>query len=294
MDNKITVVVADRTYTLTSPDKPEYIQKVANYVDEQVKKLAEASHASTLDAGIMTALNIADGYFKEQEAVAGFIPDDRKLAVEEYIDPSGNQKLVFHFPFGRRVNDALSRAYAYRLSNMMGANVSVTISDDSFMLGCPRTFDLDQLSGLIKGAELEQILRKSLKDSEIFKLRFRHTAARSFMILRNYMGRPISVNRQQVRSTYLLEALGNMDGVPVIEETYREVMEDDMEIRRLTPRECERLQGFPDDWTEIPYRGKPAEECPDGPRYKAMGNSMAVNVMRWIGNRIDMYEHGAL
>lgn len=72
------------------------------------------------------------------------------------------------------------------------------------------------------------------------------------------------------------------------------VMEDDMEIRRLTPKECERLQGFPDDWTKVPYRGKPAEECPDGPRYKAMGNSMAVPVMAWIGNRIDMYEHGAL
>lgn len=57
-------------------------------------------------------------------------------------------------------------------------------------------------------------------------------------------------------------------------------------VRRLTPRECERLQGFPDDWTLIPYRGKPAEECPDGPRYKAMGNSMAVPVMRWIGERI--------
>ena len=57
-------------------------------------------------------------------------------------------------------------------------------------------------------------------------------------------------------------------------------------VRRLTPRECERLQGFPDDWTLIPYRGKPAEECPDGPRYKALGNSMAVPVMRWIGERI--------
>ena len=170
-------------------------------------------------------------YFKEQDAVAGFIPDDRKLAVEEYIDPSGNQKLIFHFPFGRRVNDALSRAYAYRLSNMLGANVSVTISDDSFMLGCPRTFEIDKLQGLIHGGELETILRKSLKDSEIFKLRFRHTAARSFMILRNYMGRPISVNRQQMRSAYLLEALGNMEGVPVIEETYREVMEDDMDIK---------------------------------------------------------------
>lgn len=57
-------------------------------------------------------------------------------------------------------------------------------------------------------------------------------------------------------------------------------------VRRLTPRECERLQGFPDDFTAIPWRGKPADQCPDGPRYKAIGNSMAVPVMRWIGQRI--------
>ena len=54
-------------------------------------------------------------------------------------------------------------------------------------------------------------------------------------------------------------------------------------VRRLTPRECERLQGFPDDYTLTPHRGKPAA---DGPRYKALGNSMAVPVMRWIGERI--------
>jgi len=63
-----------------------------------------------------------------------------------------------------------------------------------------------------------------------------------------------------------------------------------MAIRRLTPKECERLQGFPDDWTKIPYRNKPAEQCPDGPRYKACGNSMAVPVMRWIGQRIEYVE----
>ena len=57
-------------------------------------------------------------------------------------------------------------------------------------------------------------------------------------------------------------------------------------VRRLTPRECERLQGFPDNWTLIPYRGKPAEECPDGPRYKTIGNSMAVPVMKWIMGRM--------
>ena len=57
-------------------------------------------------------------------------------------------------------------------------------------------------------------------------------------------------------------------------------------VRRLTPRECERLMGMPDDWTKVPYRGKPSDECPDTPRYKAIGNSMAVPVMRWIGKRI--------
>lgn len=59
-----------------------------------------------------------------------------------------------------------------------------------------------------------------------------------------------------------------------------------MSVRRLTPIECERLQGFPDNHTLIGWRGKDADECPDGPRYKAIGNSMAVPVMRWIGERI--------
>jgi DNA (cytosine-5)-methyltransferase 1 len=54
-------------------------------------------------------------------------------------------------------------------------------------------------------------------------------------------------------------------------------------VRRLTPRECERLQGFPDDYTLVTYRRKPAA---DGPRYRALGNSMAVPVMEWIGRRI--------
>lgn len=57
-------------------------------------------------------------------------------------------------------------------------------------------------------------------------------------------------------------------------------------VRRLTPRECERLQGFPDDWTLVSYRGRPSDRCPDTPRYRAIGNSMAVPVMKWIGERI--------
>jgi len=63
-----------------------------------------------------------------------------------------------------------------------------------------------------------------------------------------------------------------------------------MAVRRLTPVECERLQGFPDNFTKIPYRGKAADKCPDGPRYKALGNSMAVPCMKWIGERIQQVQ----
>ena len=57
-------------------------------------------------------------------------------------------------------------------------------------------------------------------------------------------------------------------------------------VRRLTPTECERLQGFSDNHTQIPWRGKTPEDCPDGPRYKAIGNSKAEPVVRWLGKRI--------
>ena len=75
---------------------------------------------------------------------------------------------------------------------------------------------------------------------------------------------------------------------PTLDKSKTPGVLQDLTVRRLTPRECERLQGFPDDYTLIPYRGKPAA---DSPRYKAMGNSMAVPVMRWIGQRIQMMEN---
>jgi DNA (cytosine-5)-methyltransferase 1 len=74
---------------------------------------------------------------------------------------------------------------------------------------------------------------------------------------------------------------GRGDGAPLL------AVSGTLAVRRLTPRECERLQGMPDDYTLIPYRGKPAA---DGPRYRAIGNSMAVPVMRWIGRRIQMVD----
>jgi DNA (cytosine-5)-methyltransferase 1 len=73
---------------------------------------------------------------------------------------------------------------------------------------------------------------------------------------------------------------------PTLDKSKTPAVSQNSAVRRLTPRECERLQGFPDDWTRIPYRGKSADLCPDWPRYKAIGNSWAVNCAEWIGERI--------
>ena len=91
-------------------------------------------------------------------------------------------------------------------------------------------------------------------------------------------------NRNELREMEVFSSLTQGGGKP---GQGKPTVRQGLSVRRLTPRECERLQGFPDDYTLISYRNKLAENCPDGPRYKALGNSMAVPVMRWIGQRIE-------
>ena len=80
------------------------------------------------------------------------------------------------------------------------------------------------------------------------------------------------------------------DTSPTLSTTKQPSVSTQNVVRRLTPTECERLQGFPDGWTDVPYRGR--EHASDSPRYKALGNSMAVPVMAWIGRRIQQAEEG--
>jgi hypothetical protein len=91
--------------------------------------------------------------------------------------------------------------------------------------------------------------------------------------------------RAELRVSDQTDALVRGGGKPG--QGYAAALLPTMQVRRLTPMEYERLQGFPDNWTLVPYRNKPAS---DGPRYKALGNSMAVPCMRWIGERIELIE----
>ncbi len=169
-------------------------------------------------------------YCLEQRAVLPHVPTDRQLTVEGYVDVKGNRNAIFHFPFGRRTNDALARAYAHALSNQIGANVRVSVTDDNFMLTAARRFPLEGIEGLVTAATVEDLLRRAVRNTELFKQRFRHCATRAFMILRNYRGHEVSVGRQQLRSQKVLDWLHELENFPVIKEAYNEILHEVMDL----------------------------------------------------------------
>jgi len=208
---------------------------VAEFRGEMDARLGSAPEPEVV-SWLMDEFDVDEGsattilnYFKEQKLMA-HVPSDTRLIIEGYIDASGNRSAVFHFPFGRRVNDALSRAYASVLSVRLRSNVTVSVTDDSFMLTAPKGFVLEDLGALLDSRNLGGALRQAVKGSELFQQRFRHVATRSFMVLRNYKGRELSVARQQLRSSRLLDALHEIEDFPVMSETYEEIMTEVMDL----------------------------------------------------------------
>jgi len=170
-------------------------------------------------------------HLDEQKKICGFIPSDKQLMVEGYIDNRGRSGAIFHFPFGRRVNDALSRAFAFKLGKEIGSSVRISLSDDAFLLTFPSRLAIEGIADRLLPKSLEPLLRKAITNTEIFAQRFRHCANRSFMVLRNYKGREISLPRQQLRTSQVLEAINEVDSFPMLEEAYREVLYDAFDLK---------------------------------------------------------------
>jgi ATP-dependent Lhr-like helicase len=181
-----------------------------------------------VDAGSAQSLV---SYVQEQRALIPSLPTDRAVLLEGYIDVKGNRNVIFHFPFGRRVNDALSRAYAFAVTEAYRTNVRVSVTDDNFMLTIPKRIELEGLAGLVKSRDLEDLLRRAVKNTELFKQRFRHCATRAFMVLRSYKGREVSIGRQQLRSQRVLDWLHEIEDFPVVKETYNEILHEVMDLR---------------------------------------------------------------
>ncbi len=168
-------------------------------------------------------------YFKEQQGFA-IIPDDTTLVVEKFKE--AKEYLVFHSLYGRRVNDALSRAYAYAAARLKHRDVEVGISDNGFFVA-GESLEEDKILAFVTSQNLRVILKEAIEMTDVLKRRFRHCAGRSLMILRQYKGREKSVGRQQVHSEFLFRAVKQLSNeFPILREARREVFEDLMDVSR--------------------------------------------------------------
>ena len=177
------------------------------------------------------AANSIYHYFREQYLYVG-IPSNKRLLVEFYTGFGGRKFVVFHSLFGRRVNDALSRAVAYVIAKKYKRDVMISVSDNGFYLSSE-----GKISGLegfkdLNSENLVEILIKAINKTETLASRFRHCAGRSLMILRRYKGQEKSVGRQQVKGKILLKFVQDLDDdFSILKEARREVIEDYMDVK---------------------------------------------------------------
>jgi ATP-dependent Lhr-like helicase len=202
------------------------------------------------------------GYFLEQILFADEVPTNRLLLIEITTDAEKEgHYIIFHSLFGRRINDALSRAIAFQVSEMFGIDIDIMINDNGFLLRTEdelrlSTREMKNIIDDISATGLAAILKRNIRKTELMRRKFRHVAARSFMILRNYKGYKIPVGRQQVNSQLVFKAAEEIDAdFPVIKETYREIMNETMDLPRAAEL-VERLKsgdmGFKIIKTKIP------------------------------------------
>ncbi|MDP2926102.1 MAG: ATP-dependent helicase [Nanoarchaeota archaeon] len=165
-------------------------------------------------------------YFYEQYKFSK-IPHDKRLLIEFY--KGEKNYVIFHSLFGRRVNDALSRALGYLMAQKVGRDIEIGINDNGFYFAGEK-LPIDEALKLIKPENMDKILDEAIFKSEILKRRFRHCAARALMILRNYKGHKKSVGKQQMKSFFLLSAINKISkDFPILKEARREVLEDLMD-----------------------------------------------------------------
>ena len=166
-------------------------------------------------------------YFKQQQEFSE-IPDEKTIVVEKFKEEK--EYLLFHSLYGRRVNDALARAYAFAAARLKHRDVEMGINDNGFFIAGER-LDENKIIPWVKSKDLRLILKEAIEKTEVLRRRFRHCAERSLMILRNYKGREKSVGKQQVHSELLFSAVKKVsEDFPILREARREVSEDLMDV----------------------------------------------------------------
>ncbi|ABR54370.1 DEAD/H associated domain protein [Methanococcus vannielii SB] len=183
-----------------------------------------------------SALKSLYGLFEQQIQYKGneSVSTLNKMVIEGHIYDK-KMHYYFHSNYGRKFNDGLSRAIAYTLSKKYRIGVLVSISDTGFSLEFSKNQKIDILDVVnsLNPENISYVLKQALNGTNLLKRMFRINATRSLMILRNYIGKKKSAKKQQVNADLLINYAKNLDKFAPLEETYREIIEDSLEIDNL-------------------------------------------------------------
>lgn len=205
------------------------INRFRKLVRERIKKKQEC--VKFIEEYLHCKSHVAEevyDYFSEQ---GGFleIPHEGLILVEKLKQEK--EFMLFHSLYGRRVNDALARAYGFAAGRLKHRDIEIGVGDNGFFIAGEK-LEEKKIINWVKSKDLRRILREAIEKTDILKRRFRHCAARSLMILRSYKGREKSVGKQQVHSEFLYFAVKKIsDEFPILREARREVMEDLMDVK---------------------------------------------------------------
>jgi ATP-dependent Lhr-like helicase len=218
-------------------------QEILEFQRELVERLARGGKSEVrvwlreypLDENSVQAIT---RMFDEQVRYAGLdsVATDDRLVIEEELDHNEYERHYYvHSNYGRRFNDGFSRLLAYRCAQVANANVTVAVADHGFTLSMPlnRKVDIAGLLGDVDPADVRDDLRASLDGTDLLDRYFRINATRALMILKRYKGYEKSASQQQVSSEMLLGFAEDLEEFAVIEETYREILEDKLNVAGL-------------------------------------------------------------
>jgi ATP-dependent Lhr-like helicase len=183
------------------------------------------------DDGVRALARLFDQQVRYTGAAGVSTPD--RLAVEEELDRDEYRRRYYvHSNYGRRFNDGLSRIVAYEAAQATDANVQVAVADNGFTLSLPlnRKVDVQGIVADLDPDAARETLRAALTDTDLLQRYFRINATRSLMILKRYKGHEKSASQQQVSSEMLLGFVEGLDDFAVLEETYREILEDKLDL----------------------------------------------------------------
>ncbi|WP_435015304.1 DEAD/DEAH box helicase [Tundrisphaera sp. TA3] len=210
-------------------------------VGELCREVAERSDDPSLPAWLhetcrldANAAAVVRDHVARQVRVAGAVPDDRTVVIETFRDPAGEVGLALLSPHGGKLHLALKLAIQGRLRQRLGIAVACLHGDDGLLIRLPRTDTLptDLFAGLTAPVA-ETLIRQELGDSALFGLRFRQNAGRALLMPRPDPAKRTPLWLQRLRAKDLLQVVRKMPDFPIVVETYRECLDDDLDLPRL-------------------------------------------------------------